>query len=166
MNWCYVGQLVAAITSMSLYDSLSSLASFAPRRDAVVIDNLVFRLHYVWTVTFLVAFSVLLSLSQVRVPKVERKFRKLQFAFASRFVRRTDQTLNVSATQYAGDPIDCTKVGPMSDDVFDRYCWVEGTWTRRNLAASVSAPTAAGVSQRLASLRCYDLKGDERLWVG
>ncbi len=50
---------------MSLFDSLSGLKTQLLDEDAIRTDNLVFRLHYRWTVTFLLAFSVLLSLSQV-----------------------------------------------------------------------------------------------------
>ncbi len=51
---------------MSLFDSFQEVKSKIIPDDPVVIDGFVFRLHYVYTVTLLLAFSGLLSLSQVR----------------------------------------------------------------------------------------------------
>ena len=55
---------------MSLFDSFKDVATkllgdwSAP---GVKIDNWVFGLHYRWTVTMMVVFSVLLSMSQVKM---------------------------------------------------------------------------------------------------
>jgi hypothetical protein len=32
--------------------------------------------------------------------------------------------------QLVGDPIDCISDSTIDGSVIDKYCWVEGTWTR------------------------------------
>ncbi len=59
--------------------------------------------------------------------------------------------------QYAGDPIDCIKHnGNIDDETFDAYCWVEGTWTRRDSASG----------KDVSSVRCLDAAAnpDEECW--
>jgi len=51
---------------MSLFDNLKDVGKLLMgESDKASIDNAVFKLHYGWTVSGLLAFSVLLSLSQV-----------------------------------------------------------------------------------------------------
>jgi hypothetical protein len=82
--------------------------------DAINTDNFVFKLHYVATVTGLITFSVLLSLGQVMMKVIENQ----------------NRYLNNYIVQLVGDPIDCVSDADISGDLIDRFCWVEGTWTR------------------------------------
>ena len=67
-------------------------------------------------------------------------------------------------SQYAGDPIDCIKDHKMDDDTFDKYCWVEGTWTWRH-TPQVAADAALGRSKAslksdLRAVGCFDESSD------
>lgn len=55
---------------MSLFDSIKDVGGRILAKDPVVTDNFVFSLHHLWTVTLLITFSVLLSLSQVYNPTI------------------------------------------------------------------------------------------------
>jgi hypothetical protein len=103
---------------MSLYDTLKDISDKLIVQNTVKIDHFIFKLHYVWTVTLLLSFSVLLSLSQVGFSLVSGLY-----YLSPLFVG-----------QYAGDPIDClVKHGIQQGDsqTFDKYCWVEGTYTKK-----------------------------------
>ncbi|TRY75746.1 hypothetical protein TCAL_11109 [Tigriopus californicus] len=107
---------------MSLVDSLKDIHLSILPQDPVKIDTFVFRLHYFWTVSFILVFSVLLSLSQ-----------------------------------YAGDPIDCIHDHNIPDDTFDRFCWVEGTWTRKlGFDAIGGQMDKAFLRKDLNFVRCFD----------
>ena len=53
---------------MSLYDTfVTEVKDKIFKPEPIKTDNFVFKLHYVWTVALLISFSVLLSLSQVKI---------------------------------------------------------------------------------------------------
>jgi len=76
---------------MSLFESLKDVGKLLVGDSGKAsIDNPVFKLHYGWTVSFLLAFSILLSLSQVKKKENEK-------AMMTFLVRRRSHRLHRAA---------------------------------------------------------------------
>jgi hypothetical protein len=67
-----------------MYNILAGLKEYF-RRQEIVTDNVIFRLHYIFTTVLLIAFSLLVTATQVNVfffSTVDLCFLKTQFVIA------------------------------------------------------------------------------------
>lgn len=98
-----------------MYMLLAGLKDYF-RRQEIVTDNVVFRLHYIFTTVLLIAFSLLVTATQVTT--IHAVYNQLNSIL----------TID-SFTQYVGNPIQCINDNDIPIHVINTYCWISTTFT-------------------------------------